>query len=152
MFHEAIDMQYLEGTSLAVTFSDGSVHEYDMASMFGKHPEFEALKDRSLFLSGKLYRYLIVWNDNLDIETEAIYEEGKVVEIKKDIYHGASAYAVMEARGKADLTQKQLAELSGIDQSDISKIERGIANPSVLTLERIARALGGKLTIKIETD
>ena len=150
MFHEAIDMQYLEGTSLAVTFSDGSVHEYDMASMFCKYPEFEALKDRSLFLSGKLYRYLIVWNDDLDIETEAIYEDGKVIEIKKDIYHGASAYAVMEARGKADLTQKQLAELSGIDQSDISKIERGIANPSVLTLERIARALGGKLIIKIK--
>lgn len=150
MFHEAIDMQYLEGTSLAVTFSDGSVHEYDMASMFGKYPEFEALKDRSLFLSGKLYRYLIVWNDNLDIETEAIYEDGKVIEIKKDVYHGASAHAVMEARGKADITQKRLAELSGIDQADISKIERGIANPSVLTLERIARALGGKLIIKIK--
>ena len=150
MFHEAIDMQYREGTSLAVTFSDGSVHEYDMASMFCKYPEFEALKDRSLFLSGKLYRYLIVWNDNLDIETEAIYEDGKVIEIKKDIYHGVSAYAVMEARGKADITQKQLSELTGIDQSDISKIERGVANPSVSTLERIARALGGKLIIKIK--
>ncbi|MBR5668976.1 MAG: helix-turn-helix transcriptional regulator, partial [Spirochaetales bacterium] len=59
-------------------------------------------------------------------------------------------YAVMEARGKADITQKQLSELTGIDQSDISKIERGVANPSVSTLERIARALGGKLIIKIK--
>ena len=37
------------------------------------------------------------------------------------------------------------------DQSDISKIERGVANPSVATLERIAAALGGRLTIAIET-
>ena len=56
----------------------------------------------------------------------------------------------MEARCNADITQKQLAELTGIDQSDISKIERGVANPSVSTLERIAEAVGGKLKISIE--
>jgi len=33
---------------------------------------------------------------------------------------------------------------------DISKIERGIANPSVATLDRIAKALGGQLAISIE--
>ena len=35
------------------------------------------------------------------------------------------------------------------DPSDISKIERGVANPSISTLERIAKALGGELVIEI---
>ncbi|MBO4425247.1 MAG: helix-turn-helix domain-containing protein [Spirochaetales bacterium] len=150
MFHEAIELKFLRGTRLKVTFSDGSIHEYDMASMFDKYPQFKALTDRQLFISGKLYRYGIVWNDELDIETETIYEDGKEIGVKKDVYHGASAHAVMEARCNANITQKQLAELTGIDQSDISKIERGVANPSVSTLERIAEAVGGKLKISIE--
>ena len=47
------------------------------------------------------------------------------------------------------MTQKELSEITGIDQSDISKIERGIANPSVGTLYRIAAALDSELVISI---
>lgn len=43
------------------------------------------------------------------------------------------------------MSQKQLADLTGI-----SKIERGVANPSVATPERNATALGGRLSITIE--
>ena len=39
------------------------------------------------------------------------------------------------------LTQKDLAEKTGIYQADISKIERGIGNPSLLTLKRLADGL-----------
>ena len=94
--------------------------------------------------------YGIVWNDALDIETETIYEDGETVRHKKPIVHLEAAHAVAAARAIAGISQKQLAELSGIDQSDISKIERGIANPSVATLDRIAKALGGQLAISIE--
>ena len=55
--------------------------------------------------------------------------------------------AVAAARAKKGLSQKELSKLSGIDQSDISKIERGIANPSVNTLNRLAEALDTKLSI-----
>ena len=58
--------------------------------------------------------------------------------------------AVAEARARKGITQKELAELTDIDQSDISKIERGTANPSIGTLNRIAEALDSKLTIVIE--
>ena len=51
-----------------------------------------------------------------------------------------------------NISQKELADLTGIDQSDISKIERGASNPTLGTLERIANALGGKLVISIETE
>ena len=60
-----------------------------------------------------------------------------------------AASAVASARTMSGLSQKQLAAITGIDQSDISKIERGVANPSIATLERIAGALGGQLSIRI---
>ena len=39
--------------------------------------------------------------------------------------------AVAAARAKKGISQKELSEATGIDQSDLSKIERGVANPSV---------------------
>ena len=151
MFHKSIDVKFLEGTSLEVTFQNGIIKKYDMSLLFEKYPQLKALENRDLFLSGKLIGYYgIIWNDDLDIETETIYEEGETVHRECEVVCYASAHAVSSARAAAGLSQKQLSSLTGIDQSDISKIERGVSNPSVLTLDRIARALGGKLIISID--
>jgi DNA-binding XRE family transcriptional regulator len=56
--------------------------------------------------------------------------------------------AVIQARLAAEMTQKQLAERSGIDQRAISRIESGNTNPTVRTLGRIAKGLGKKLKIE----
>ena len=150
MFHKAVEMKFLDGTSMEVLFQDGKVKRYDMASLFEKYPQLMALRDRRLFLSGKLMgAYGIMWNDDLDIETETIYEDGITVREEKLPANQAAASAVATARAKSGLSQKQLAAITGIDQSDISRIERGAANPSVATLERIAVALGGQLSIQI---
>ena len=66
-----------------------------------------------------------------------------------DVFSGAyrfamSLVALRESRG---LTQDQLAAQTGIDQSDISRIERGSANPTEKTLLRIADALGAELKL-----
>lgn len=55
--------------------------------------------------------------------------------------------AMMDARKEMGLTQKQLSELTGIAQADISKIENGNANPSLKTLQRLAAAMGKKVKI-----
>ena len=150
MFHKALDLHFLEGTALEVTFQTGGVKRYDMCALFPKYPQLRALENRDLFLSGKLMgAYGIMWNDDLDIETETIFEDGETIRTELIPHHAASAHAVAAARAAAGISQKQLASLTGIDQSDISKIERGTANPSVATLERIAAALGGKLSISI---
>lgn len=150
MFHKAISLTFREGTSLEVRFQDGKVKRYDMASLFGKYPQLRALEDRNLFLSGKLMgAYGIVWNDDLDIEVETIYEDGETVRTEKPVTENPAARAVAAARSVSGLSQQELARKTGIDQSDISRIERGTANPSVQTLDRIAKALGGKLTISI---
>ena len=56
--------------------------------------------------------------------------------------------AIIDARKEARLTQRELSELSGISQGDISKLETGNANPSLRTLQRLASALGKKVWIE----
>ena len=56
--------------------------------------------------------------------------------------------AMITARQKTGMTQKQLAERTGIHQSDISKLERGNGNPSLRTLSRLADGLGMKLKVE----
>lgn len=57
---------------------------------------------------------------------------------------GAQLAAARKARG---LTQATLSVLSGIQQAEISRIERGAGNPTTATLFRLAEALEQKLTI-----
>jgi DNA-binding XRE family transcriptional regulator len=150
MFHEALELKFNEGTELEVTFTDGMVKGYDMSCLYDKYPQLRALEDRKLFTSGYLIGpYVIVWNDDLDIGTDTIYEEGWTVKKLPPFPGRISGHAVMRGRAEREITQKQLAVLTGIDQSDISKIERGIANPTVGTLERIANALGMELKISL---
>ena len=56
--------------------------------------------------------------------------------------------AIIDARQSSGLTQKELAERTGIAQGDISKLERGNANPSLRTLQRLAVGMG--MTVKLE--
>lgn len=57
---------------------------------------------------------------------------------------------VISARSAANLTQKQLAQRSGVSQANISKIENGNYHPSLSTLKRIADALGKRLVVSFE--
>jgi transcriptional regulator with XRE-family HTH domain len=49
--------------------------------------------------------------------------------------------AIVEARRKSHLTQKQLSQVTGINQADISKLETGNCNPSLRTLSRLAQGM-----------
>ncbi len=57
---------------------------------------------------------------------------------------------VIAARAESNLTQKQLAQRSGVSQANISKIETGNYRPSLSTLKRIADALGKRLVVRFE--
>ena len=46
--------------------------------------------------------------------------------------------AIVDARTSQNMTQKELAERTGINQADISKLENGTRNPSVNLLKRLA--------------
>ena len=57
---------------------------------------------------------------------------------------GAQLAAARKARG---LTQPDLSALTGIQQAEISRFERGAGNPTAATLLRLADALGQRLTL-----
>jgi len=57
--------------------------------------------------------------------------------------------AVLRARVEKRLTQKELAETMGTKQSAISRLESGMANPSLKFLNRLAETLGFRLEIHL---
>lgn len=56
--------------------------------------------------------------------------------------------AVIEARMKRGVTQKELAQKIGTKQSVISRLEIGRANPTVSFLKKLAQALNTNLEIR----
>ena len=56
--------------------------------------------------------------------------------------------AIVDARTSQNITQKELAERTGINQADISKLENGTMNPSINLLKRLAEGMG--MVLKIE--
>lgn len=74
--------------------------------------------------------------------------EGKeAIEVFSHAYVMGNALA--QARQESTLTQRALAELSGVQQADISRIERGILAPTTSTLLRLVEAMGGRLRIDL---
>ena len=87
----------------------------------------------------------------MDDFTRLLNESLKNPEFKKEWEALEPEYQVMravaQARSESGMTQKQLSEKTGINQSNLSRIESGDINPSVATLNRIANAMGKKLVI-----
>ena len=84
--------------------------------------------------------------------TEALKEQMKDETFKKEYESLGPDYelisSLIDARKLSHVTQKQLADATGIAQSDISKIENGSGNPTIKILKRLADGLG--MNLKIE--
>ncbi len=78
-----------------------------------------------------------------DIEQEAIAEGPEAVAalrlLDSQLHIAGQLLALRHRRG---LTQRRLSELSGVQQADISRIERGETHPTTVTAKRLAAALG----------
>jgi len=61
------------------------------------------------------------------------------------------AHKFKELRKKKHLTQSQLAEKLGMEKGQISKIENGKFNLTLTTINRIATALGAKVSFELQT-
>ena len=150
MFCVATSVRFLEDVTVECTFEDGKIIQYDMSQMFKKYPFLEELrKNRELFLSGKLDigGYGIVWNEDLDVDTWGIHDCGVVVGQVDVPLNKLIGVLVCGYRVELDMTQKKLAELSGINQGDISRIEDGKGNPTLKKIEKLFNALGKTLEV-----
>lgn len=54
--------------------------------------------------------------------------------------------AIKQARAEAGVSQEELAHLAGIDRSYMSSIERGEQNVGLMSMHRVAKALGQPLS------
>lgn len=54
---------------------------------------------------------------------------------------------IAQLRSKRGLSVRQLADLCGMDYSNLSKIERGTYNASIAVINKILTALDAQLTI-----
>ena len=74
-------------------------------------------------------------------------------EVQNELKMNEAEYKIIEeiilARREKKLTQKDLAELIGTRQSNISRLESGNYNPSLGFLQKVASAMGKKLEVKI---
>ena len=62
--------------------------------------------------------------------------------VKQDSVLASLGKNVRAAREKNGLTQERLAEIAELDPTYISGIERGLRNPGIRNVARIAQALG----------
>ncbi len=74
-------------------------------------------------------------------------ETAKEFEVLRPQYEVISQ--IIKARDEQGITQAQLAERTGIRQSNISRLEGGNYNPSLEFLTRIAKGLGMELHIEL---
>lgn len=148
---EGIKLYFDEGTTLHVLFENGITKQYDMEDAIKDIPQLEPLRNRHLFLKGRLDLGGIVWTDEIDYDVHCVYILGKEIpnnDERKELY--ILGYRIWLLRTQKHLSQQQLSKLTGIDQSDISKLERGELNPSVMQIKKIAKALNADLKITLK--
>lgn len=151
MTHRIQTVKPLSDLRLSVLFQNGVEKEYDIHNLYSVFPQFKEFEINSdLFEQVQVDcgGYGLSWNDNLDLDAEDIWENGIEICIHDIDVVFLLAESLMKMRDKAGMTQKQLAEATGIYQADISKIERGLANLSLSTLKRLADGMGAKLKLE----
>lgn len=82
----------------------------------------------------------------LDPDEQAVFDEAyAAADLAMEL-----AETAYRARETAGLTQTELARRMGTTQSAIAAVESGARTPTVDLLERLARACGQRLTIRID--
>lgn len=153
MTHRIIRVEPLENFVISIVFQNGVKKLYDVKQLFDKFPQFLSLENAIQFKKVKVDvgGYGVSWNDDLDISAEELWENGIIAEVLEKVEISQRiGYYISQARKEVRMTQKELAEKTSIYQADISKIERGLANPSIETLQRIADGLGAELKIEFQ--
>lgn len=83
-----------------------------------------------------------------DIEDEALDEGPQAVrELERFREEFSLASQLIESRREGKLSQRDLAKLSGVPQSEISRIETGASNPTYATITALLRPLGKRVQL-----
>ena len=77
-FHKVKDVSALPGLKLSVQFANGTTKIYDVAPLERRFPAFKALEDETLFDCVEVDQggYGIIWNDELDLSCDELWDNG----------------------------------------------------------------------------
>ena len=78
-FHKIKSVKSLENKIIEVIFIDGSIKKYDIKPLIDKYEIFKELKSEKFFNKARvdIGGYAIVWNENIDLSSEEIWQNGK---------------------------------------------------------------------------
>ena len=81
MFHKIKDVLPKEDLIVEVEFENQVKKQYDIKKIISKWKVFEDLKDKELFLKVKVDQggYGIIWNENIDLSCEEIWQNGIII-------------------------------------------------------------------------
>ena len=152
MFHKITSLATLPDFVLLVGFQNGEYKQFDLKPYIDKYQPFRSLKDiNGLYEQAKIDvgGFGIVWNDDLDVSAEGIYEQGVSCSEPNDIeeYKQKLITELVKARNNVGVSQKQLEILSGVAQPCIARTEKGTTDPKLSTLLKMLEPLGLTLTI-----
>ena len=152
MFVKITSVATLSNYILLVGFSTGEYKEFDLKPLIEKYEPFKVFKEiNGLFEQVKIDigGFGLIWNDDLDIAADGIYEKGIPCLPPDDITNRIKSLIdeFVKERKNAHLSQKQLEILSSIPQPSIARTEKGNVDPRLSTFLKMLEPLG--LTLKI---
>ncbi len=140
--------------TIRTTFFNGEVRELLIENDLRRNASYH-----HLLKYAELTKALTINKSRSDIEliggprftNDELYHDALLREIVYiDDINVQLAAKVQSMREAARMTQKDMEAATGIHQAEISKIERGIGNPSMATIEKLALAAGCKINITFE--
>lgn len=85
-----------------------------------------------------------------DIKRDLLADPATRAEYEQQAAEFDMAHELIAARARAGLTQSDVAALMGTTQSVIARLEAGKRAPSLRTVQRYAKAVGGRAVVRIE--
>ena len=152
MFYKITSLSTLDNYILLVCFSNGVFKKFDLKPIINKYLPFKDLVNiNGLYKQAKIDvgGYGVIWNDELDISSNIIFEKGDEVkpEYNVDIFKSELISSFIKTRKEQGLSQKQLEVLSGVAQPIIARVENSQTDPQLSTLIKLLEPLGKKLKI-----
>lgn len=96
---------------------------------------------RALHHSSRNAKELAAFNQNSSVDVTL----GKVTNMSPEMQLKQFLH---DTRKALNISQRELSKMSGVNQSNLSKIENGIINPSIATIQKVASCLGHKVELR----
>ena len=137
----------------------GIIEQLTEENVYSPFPQYQTTERPDTAVHAIMKGRITLFVDNTPVAlllpanfNDFLKEQLKDPEIKAEYDALEPEFAVMQAmidaRKLKGITQKELSKRTGISQGDISKLESGNGNPSIKTLQRLAKAMN--MSLKIE--